>query len=133
MEHKFEVKKELTITTQDIVDYVLCCEAGGFDYWAEICYKDEDYGAAKARLLEQGKSNADLCYEEVLAEILEHGDKLTVYDREDDKDYELTMERLLGGWKKYIEERGNDDFDEYDANDADGILQYAIFGDCIYG
>lgn len=133
MEHKIEIKKELTITTQDVVDYVLCCEAGGFDYWAEICCKDEDYKAAKERLLGPDRPDADLCYEDVLAEILEHGGKLTVYDREDDKDYELTMEKLLDGWKKYLEKTGNDDFDEYDADSADGILQYAIFGDWIYG
>lgn len=133
MEHKIEIKKEMTITTQDVVDYVLCCEAGGFDYWAEICYKDEDYKAAKERLLGPDKPSADLCYEDVLAEILEHGDKLTVYDREGNKEYELTMEKLLNGWKKYVEKTGHDDFDEYDAADADGILQYAIFGDWIYG
>ena len=114
MEHKIEIKKELTITTQDVVDYVLCCEAGGFDYWAEICYKEEDYTAARARLL--GPDN-----------------KLTVYDREEDKEHELTLEKLLDGWKKYVEKSGNDDFDQYDADNADGILQYAIFGDWIYG
>lgn len=140
MEHKIEIKKELTITTQDVVDYVLCCEAGGFDYWAEICYKEEDYTAAWARLLgPDNKSEADICYEDVLADILERGcadgshGKLTVYDREEDKEHELTLEKLLDGWKKYVEKSGNDDFDQYDADNADGILQYAIFGDWIYG
>lgn len=55
MEHTIKIEKELKITTQDITDYVLCCEAGGFDYWAELCTDEADYAAAKSRLLE----NAD--------------------------------------------------------------------------
>lgn len=69
----------------------------------------------------------------MLAEILESGGKLTVYDREDDKDHELTMEKLLNGWKKYVEDYNADDFDEYDGVSADCIMQYAIFGEVIYG
>lgn len=34
MEHTFKIEKELKITTENIVDCVLSCEAGGFDYWA---------------------------------------------------------------------------------------------------
>lgn len=138
MEHKIEFESGLTITTQDIVDYVLSCEDGGFDYWAQIGYNAEDYKAARARLIESGRPDSELCYEDILAEILEDGGKLTVTDREDGKDYELTMEKLLDGWKAYIiwsrsVGRSGTDFDEYDAEDADGILQYAIFGEWIYG
>lgn len=37
MEHTFKIEKELKITTENIVDCVLSCEAGGFDYWGELC------------------------------------------------------------------------------------------------
>ena len=117
MEHTFKIEKELKITTENIVDCVLSCEAGGFDYWGELCSDEKDYEAARQRL----------------AEILESGGKLTVYDREDDKDHELTLEKLLNGWKKYAEDHNADDFDEYDGISADCIMQYAIFGDVIYG
>lgn len=33
MEHTFKIEKELKIMTENIVDCVLSCEAGGFDYW----------------------------------------------------------------------------------------------------
>ena len=74
-------------------------------------------------------------YTDVLLAIMqvESGGKLTVYDREDDKDHELTMEKLLNGWKKYVEDYNADDFDEYDGVSADCIMQYAIFGEVIYG
>lgn len=88
---------------------------------------------ARQRLAEREKADMKPCYEDVLAEILESGGKLTVYDREDDKDHELTLEKLLNGWKKYAEDHNADDFDEYDGISADCIMQYAIFGDVIYG
>ena len=133
MEHTFKIVKELKITTQDIVDCVLCCEAGGFDYWGELCSDEKDYEAARKRLEEKENSDMKPCYEDVLAEIMEAGGKLTVYDREEDKDHELTMEKLLNGWKKYVEDRDADEFIEYDGDSADCIMQYAIFGDIIYG
>lgn len=133
MGYTFKIEKELKITTEDIVDYVLSCEAGGFDYWGELCSDEKDYEAARQRVTEREKTDIKPCYEDVLAEILEGGGKLTVYDREEDKDYDLTMEKLLNGWKKYIEEYTAYDFDEYDAISADCIMQYAIFGDVIYG
>lgn len=36
MEHTFKIEKELKITTENIVDCVLSCEAGGFDYWGDL-------------------------------------------------------------------------------------------------
>lgn len=104
MEHTFKIEKELKITTENIVDCVLSCEAGGFDYWGELCSDEKDYEAARQRLAEREKADMKPCYEDVLAEILESGGKLTVYDREDDKDHELTLEKLLNGWKKYAED-----------------------------
>lgn len=100
MEHTFKIEKELKITTENIVDCVLCCEAGGFDYWGELCSDEKGYEAARQRLTEREKADMKPCYEDVLAKILESGGKLTVYDREDDKDHELTMEKLLNGWEK---------------------------------
>ena len=117
MEHTFKIEKELKITTENIVDCVLSCEAGGFDYWGELCSDEKDYEAARQRLAEREKADMKPCYEDVL----------------DDKDHELTLEKLLNGWKKYAEDHNTDDFDEYDGISADCIMQYAIFGDVIYG
>lgn len=133
MEHKIAIEKEIIVTTQDIVDCVLCCEAGGFDYWGELCSDEKDYEAARECLQAKSTSEIKPCYEDVLAEILEAGGKLIVFDYEEDKYHDLTMEKILSGWKKYMEQQNTFDFDEYDAVSADCILQYAIFGDVIYG
>lgn len=87
-----------------------------------------------------GNNNASkgeeiVCYEDILVDILEHGDKLTVYDREEDKDHELTLEKLLAGFKKYAEDvyrKGSIGLDDMDAIVADQILQMAIFGELTY-
>ena len=52
MEHTFKIEKELKITTENIVDCVLSCEAGGFDYWGELCSDEKDYEAARQRQAE---------------------------------------------------------------------------------
>lgn len=122
MERTFKIEKELKITTENIVDCVLSCEAGGFDYWGELCSDEKDYEAARQRLAEREKADMKPCYEDVLAEILESGGKLTVYDREDDKDHELTLEKLLNGWKKYAEDHNADDFDEVDSEQHAGYV-----------
>lgn len=99
MEHKIAIEKEIIVTTQDIVDCVLCCEAGGFDYWGELCSDEKDYEAARERLQAKSTSEIKPCYEDVLAEILEAGGKLIVFDYEEDKYHDLTMEKILSGWK----------------------------------
>ena len=61
MEHTFKIEKELKITTENIVDCVLSCEAGGFDYWGELCSDEKDYEAARQRLAEREKADMKPC------------------------------------------------------------------------
>ncbi len=128
MEHKINV--EFTLTTDSIVN-ILSMEAGGFDYWAELCFEQEDYEAARSRLADTKKTG--LCYEDVLAEILEGGGKLNVWDREEDEDHPMTIEDLKKGVKLHLENGASTDMDGWDANDGDAVIQYAAFGEIIYG
>ena len=64
-EHSFEIK--IIVTTDDIVN-LLACEGGGFDYWAEICWNEKDYEAARNCILHRGKKDRMICYEEIVAE-----------------------------------------------------------------
>lgn len=104
-EHSFEIK--IIVTTDDIVN-LLACEGGGFDYWAEICWNEKDYEAARNRILHRGKKDRMICYEEIVAEILEAGGKLTVYDREEDKDHELTLDKLQSHFRWVVINRKGD-------------------------
>lgn len=136
-EHSIIIKTN--ITTEDITNF-LAMEGNGFDYWAEICSAEEDYEAARLRLEKQigdeNKAACKVCYEDVLAEILESGGKLTIYDREEDKDHELTLKKLLDGFAYYMKLTASDGrtgIDDMDAEAADQILQFAIFDAVIYG
>lgn len=137
MEHKIII--ETVITTDDIVN-LLAMEGGGFDYWAEICWDENDYEAARLRLVDrmtkEKKNPEDICYEDVCAEILEHGGILKVYDREDDEDYDLPLSSLLNGFRDYMKlvaSDGRTGIDDMDGEAADQILQFAVFNEIIYG
>lgn len=133
------IKIETNITTDDITN-LLSMAGGGFDYWAEICYNEEDYEAARKRLVkrmeDEKKQACEVCYEDVCAEILENGGKLIVYDREEDEDHDLTLQALLDGFAYYMKLTASDGrtgVDDMDAEVADQILQVAVFGEVIYG
>lgn len=68
---------------------------------------------------------------------------LKLYDSEESKVYELTIEKLLAGIKKALEQGyylSDGWFDgqsidccQVDAQVADAIVQFALFGEVIYG
>lgn len=132
MIHEVSFTKTINISTDDIVNALSL--ASEIDYWGEICFDDDVYNAARVRIAEDDSRKKDvICFEEVLAEILEHGDKLKIWDREEDKDYELNLEQLLSGIAMNAAESGESDPDDWDGNSGDCIIQYAIFEELVYG
>lgn len=129
MEHNVDLK--VSVTTDDIVN-LLSMEGGGFDYWAELGFDDTAYAEARKQI---NKAEDDICCEDVMAQILESGGKLSVYDREEGESYDLTLEKLLDGFKGYAAQgfrEGIDGMEDMDAMAADEILQIAIFGELTY-
>lgn len=131
MNHEITINNAQLITTGNITD-VLCMESGGFDYWCEICFDGAEYEASRKHLLEKAGEGSSLCYEDVLAEILESGGYIKVWDREEDEDYELDLFGLLNGFKLYVENNSPEDLEDIDGCIADQIMQYACFGEVIY-
>jgi hypothetical protein len=133
MKHEVSYTKTFSVSTEDIINALCCAEDIG--YWGEICFDDSIYEAAKQRLAEAAtkKDTQAICYEEVLAEVLEHGDKLKIWDREEDEYHELNLEQLLSGIAMNASERGEHDPDDWDGDSGDCIIQYAIFKEVVYG
>lgn len=130
-----KIKTTVTVTelTRDDIADILSCEHGGFDYWAELLPGGTQYRDAKEELESEADADPDrICWEDVLAQIILHHDGLIVYDREEDKRHLLTRNKLAFGIECRIAE-GRADPDDWDAADADCIMQYAIFGEVIYG
>ena len=53
--------------------------------------------------------------------------------KEDDNKVVIFFKKLLKGLSEFIRHGGSADIDDYDWCDADSVLQYALFGDVIYG
>ena len=129
---KHEVKITKQYDTNDLVD-ILSTAMCGCSYWcSELDYDENEYAEAKARLKENGNDN--ICFEEVLVEMLESGKSIYFIDCEEDKKYKLTLETLLHGIELNAQERPHDcDLDNGDAITMDCIIQFALFNEVIFG
>ena len=153
-----EVAKEtnpqitIKITKEDVVD-ILSSAIGGISYWGEIVPNDRQYEETKRWLLENAEPDYDdgeICYEEVVAQILFDGKSVTVRDIEDDKESWLSLSNLSYGIQRAFQEGYYSDYnwlvpdgsgsnkwhlepDQIDAEVADVIIQLAVLGEIVYG
>ena len=116
----------IQITESDIENILVSSLEGGSNYWmgldnSRLEFKDKPKGEPLStwttKLIIDGKS-------------------VYFYDIEDpeEKSLELTLQKLLNGITQNAEERPNSaNKDDWDACDADCIIQYALFGELVYG
>lgn len=110
------------IWDKDIDDIMDAALAGGIFYWCEAVEVDGEYLG------------------EYASEQISRGGTLILYDSEENKTYTLNKEKFIEGMKKYIESYGvfinrgmNINTCDIDSEAADCIIQYALFGDVIFG
>lgn len=120
-----EVKSNVTLTQQDIDDIMVSALEGGINYWC-----------GEAEVVEE-KRCADWGHEQIARDGV-----LNLHDAESDKTWELTREKFLTGFRLWLENGGDKyhavsggkvDCCEIDAECADSIVQYALFGEVVYG
>lgn len=126
--NKYEIKfvMDLTITQEDIDDIMCTALEGGITYWCR-----------KAQVVE------DTYLGEYASEQISRGGTLRLFDAESDDIWFLDRDKLLNGIKLWAEFggdpclaiRGNGTIDtcEVDAEVADQIIQYALFGEVVFG
>lgn len=128
--------ERITVSFDDMVD-LLSSAFPGISYWADVDYVEDAYAEAKKSLRSrpQFANEKVLCYEEVLTEGLIKGIlTLDIWDREDDRHYQLTLSDIINGIDIYLNlELGVDFYDDMDGVMADCIFQCACFGEVIYG
>ena len=123
---EFEVELDLKarVATQDIDDIMVAALEGGIDYW---CFKVEVVGDYLG---------------EYASEQISRGGMLKLYDIENGDKYWLDLEKFLKGFKLWLEndgdeygavENGEVDCCNIDAGCADEIVQYALFGELVFG
>lgn len=124
---------------RDDVCNLLTMESGGFDYWGYADYKDSDYCKAKEEMhskhIPSCFADEKYCYEEILAYmIMDTKYPVYIFDHGEGKRHQLTKYKLEQGFRLNAEKRPQDAIlEDGDAVTGDCILQYAIFGDIIYG
>ena len=121
---KFTVQPqiEVILTQQDIDDIMSTALEGGIIGW---CNQIEVVGEQLGR-----------CASEQISK----GGSLILYDLESSDKWELTLKKFLDGVKLYFEDGchvqvndGKIDPGDIDANDADCIIQFALFGEVVFG
>lgn len=117
------IKKTLNITDEQIDDIMCTALEGGITYWCSEAKVVGDYLGEYAH------------------EQIARGGQLILSDSEEGTTHELNKEKLLKGLELYLSNGGaaeiadgdTIDTSEVDAIAADEIVQYALFGDVIYG
>ena len=124
MDKKFTVwpQIEVNLTQQDIDDIMATALESGITYW---CCAVEVVGGYLG---------------EYASDQISRGGMLKLYDSESNDHYWLDRNDFLRGVKLYFEEgfhvkveNNRIDVADIDANDADCIIQFALFGEVIYG
>ncbi len=124
---KFPVHIEMngTITQQDIDNLMCTALEGGITYW---CREAEVVGEYLG---------------EYASDQISRGGKLILHDAESSDKWELDIEKLMQGMKLWVENGddryhaiqpdGSVDCGEIDGEMADLIVQYALFGEVVFG
>ena len=100
--------------TQEEVDDIMCTALeSGITYWCSKVYIKD-------------KTNVEDT--DWVHEVISKGGSLVLVDTDTGKKKILTLKKFLKALSKY----DNFNYDDYDAIDADAIVQIAVFGEVIY-
>jgi len=135
-ENKRNIKVEifLSISDEDIGDIMSSALCGGISYWSCLDNTKQEWKEYNDK-----EEYDDLGTDEIATMILLDGKPLYIVDTYDDTTLSLTLEKLLNGIRWAIVENstlivdGELDTCSIDASVADSIVQYAIFGEIVYG
>jgi len=145
MEKTFEISIEQkhNFSVQDLNDLICSALEGGINYWVRkaVIKLDADKNYFGVAPEDQDKV-------EYASDVVGYGGTLVLFNMESDDDgtdktpieykktWDLTQEKLLEGIKKHCVNRNivlKDLLDNHDADDADAVVQYAIFGEIVFG
>lgn len=114
--------------TQEMIDDILCSAfEGGINYWAATAYPEDNVWPENATYVSECLSRGvNICIED-LEEDDELGNRMM---------YVLSLQDFVRGLEMAVIHRGSnlhDFYENHDAEDADIVVQFAIFGRIVYG
>lgn len=131
---EIKVEKTLRLTEEDINDILCSCFEGGCGYWACLDNGEISWEIARVELYKNG--NADPTMEDIMTWILSNGRSIFIEDEEDDNErYSFDMNDFFEGINLAVREGfwDGDDIGDIDGWVGDAIIQYAVFGEQVYG
>ena len=122
--HEIRIEVTLELTDQDIDDLMVTALEGGINYWC---------GKAYPKLIPEGVDEGIFC-----SDLISKGGVVELTDAEnEDEKWDLNLSKFLNGVKQYCEEYQISDeqnlMEMHDAETADHIIQYALFGELVFG
>ena len=126
--NKYSITPTFKFSDEDILD-IISSAIYDIGYWGGI-HDSNEYYEARDEL-----NKEDRTYEDILYHMLKKGDKIVMYDAEDESEtWDLTFDKLLNGIKLAIENKHWDgDIDTIDGEVGDIIFQYALFDEIVFG
>lgn len=116
--------KVISLTADNVDSIVVTAFEGGVNYWCGV-KRNEEFA--------DKPSNVPMST--WITHCLLEGKEIVLYDKEEtEDDVTLTLEKLLKGVSLNSEKRPHDsDLENMDADTADAIIQYAVFGKLVFG
>lgn len=126
--NKYSVQPTFSYSDDDMID-IISSATCDISYWGGVDNDANEWWDARSEL-PKGSTFEDLMYH-----ILKKGEKVIIFDVEDEEDtWDLTLDKLLNGIKLAIQNRYWDgDIDSIDGEVGDIIFQYALFEEIVYG
>jgi hypothetical protein len=125
----YEFTKKIGLTEEDISDILCACIEGGSNYWAQIQNCGEQWDEVEKKL-----PDGHTIEDHIMA-MWDEGYDLVILDVEDDTLHCIPFERFLDAIQSVIDDGTweSDDVCDVDGIVGDCIMQYATFGEVIYG
>jgi len=127
----------INLTHEESENYfynAICNGLGELVYYdLDLDYSDSEYKAAKQQLSDK-QPDTQVCWEDVLMEMLRSGNTLWVVDSNDDERHPITLdlihERVQTTQTNHLMNMINE---HDDAITADVIIQTVVYGEIVYG
>lgn len=111
------------ITEEMISDLMVAAFEGGINYWC---------GSVKILTYPKGEENSKMYASDVISK----NGTLLLFDAESSDKWILTRDKVINGIKLQCEDKNvtpTEMYDNHDADDADAIVQFALFNEIVFG
>lgn len=132
---------KIVLQRDELMDILTTALEGGIGYWRCLDNTCKTWEKAKKQVKEA--KGDDFYVEDIMIQVLENGDEVMFLDAEGDPEdpeteiYKFDIIGLKKGLELFTKERGNPqkmlEDGVFDAVEADCLIQYACFGDVIFG